>query len=1159
MPSNTQRGPVATGGTPWALAAAGGDELDLIGPIGNSSESENPLTPTFEWDFKIPNEEIQQVNLFVSTFEEGSGLLPWDEVIDNLSEVLPNSSLNEDQKRQLLTTSWLGYDDFNPNRILTATWTESDGWVWNGGENYTSNNTSFTIPSDRTLTAGQTYYWAVEAFTTDGKRHIDLGQFNTPAVTNDSPFSSVTVLTHGFRPPYISQSTIAPHFFDMAGNIVSSGGGGLILRYDKPTGFWIPVNRYGQVIGDFPPGLNPASEAGYLEQLADYISANYRGRPLVLLPDWAQNRESAVPDSGFTEGAADAFYASLVQLDQALGGTVGERNAAGELVRLYDSRGKLIRSSGPLLTSPMHFIGFSRGTVVNSEIVQRLLTAFPNAGGTDENSRDFQVTMIDPHDFDQPGLSFPLIGGFRNFYEPKVQTWEGITFADNYYQTTAEPGSFTSITPNGRNIPQLLPPEDSSNAAGLQFPTDAAGNFLGVPDVVEFLGTRAGEEGYADSRTGFSRQTDPIPVIGGGLGATHGRVFTWYAGSTNLGLTESHPSYAYNWQDDPVYRRRSDGHYEVLFDENFYNTYPSRVNPWYIPDHIDANFDGRIAEAPTEGIGTGWFYSELGGGKNLRPDSNARVPLYFDNTHSARMRGDAAVPTLFNGNFDAVIDPFGGNLSPFRRLISNALPGWSFHNAQEPDINLVEHLEDVSAVKGKTEPDYALKLDNGLTDLVHNRFVVPDWGALRFDIHVPVPAPLNDMDDYIEVYLETEDRTYILRSQEINLPPDIPLPSVPMGEEVNSILPAVDLREVHPSSFSTPDLGLAVPPQWIQLQINRIGFGSHGFETFQVDIPDEVRGKTAKLRFKLYGDTVAYLDNVFFQSEHLKLGNPALNEQEARQDAMVSQPNNYLIENPQFAASYNENLKTPNWVSYQLNQSWINGSAGSIRRQDSGATFVEDLSLPSPTLTRVAGTNSYDQFQRGHMTRAEDRSRLIESYYPDSQTGDRYGIYKDYKLTYLMTNILPQFIVTQGRDPWGGLETHLTETLVEQQNKELYIIAGRDGERTTFSSRGINISAPAHTWKVILVLEPGQGVADVTRSTIAFAVDIPNYSATERVSPDAPQSPLLSGNWRDYAISINQLEEIIGYDFLSNIPTDIQEWIESNTDPDNPLPRTLIP
>jgi hypothetical protein len=108
----------------------------------------------------------------------------------------------------------------------------------------------------------------------------------------------------------------------------------------------------------------------------------------------------------------------------------------------------------------------------------------------------------------------------------------------------------------------------------------------------------------------------------------------------------------------------------------------------------------------------------------------------------------------------------------------------------------------------------------------------------------------------------------------------------------------------------------------IQSQLNPIGYGYQGFETFQVNVPDEMRGKTARLRFKLHGDTEVYIDNVFFQSEHLKFGNPSLNQQEARTDR-ANQPNNYLIEKPQYAVSYNDSLKTPNWASYKLDPSWL--------------------------------------------------------------------------------------------------------------------------------------------------------------------------------------------------------------------------------------------
>src|SRR5205814_1609417 len=50
-----------------------------------------------------------------------------------------------------------------------------------------------------------------------------------------------------------------------------------------------------------------------------------------------------------------------------------------------------------LFNSPLHFIGHSFGTVVNSEIIQRLGTYFPSIA-------DIQMTTLDPHDFNQPSL-----------------------------------------------------------------------------------------------------------------------------------------------------------------------------------------------------------------------------------------------------------------------------------------------------------------------------------------------------------------------------------------------------------------------------------------------------------------------------------------------------------------------------------------------------------------------------------------------------------------------------------------------------------------------------------------------------------------------------------------------------------------------------------
>lgn len=112
----------------------------------------------------------------------------------------------------------------------------------------------------------------------------------------------------------------------------------------------------------------------------------------------------------------------MVQLDLEKGGSVGSQN------RLYDSTGKLIRTSGSVFNSPLHFIGFGQGAVVNNEIIQRLGTFFPNAGGTSLANRDLQMTTVDPYDYDSTSLQGP----YRNILDPELRVWKNVTYADNY-------------------------------------------------------------------------------------------------------------------------------------------------------------------------------------------------------------------------------------------------------------------------------------------------------------------------------------------------------------------------------------------------------------------------------------------------------------------------------------------------------------------------------------------------------------------------------------------------------------------------------------------------------------------------------------------------------------------------------------------------------
>ena len=233
--------------------------------------------------------------------------------------------------------------------------------------------------------------------------------------------------------------------------------------------------------------------------------------------------------------------------------------------------------------------------------------------------------------------------------------------------------------------------------------------------------------------------------------------------------------------------------------------------------------------------------------------------------------------------------------------------------------------------------------------------------------------------------------------------------------------------------------------------------------------------------------------------EHLLLGNPS--------GAGVA-PNNYLMIKPQYALSYNRDRATANWASWQLNDAWL----GQTKRQDD---FREDPTLP-PDWHQVDG-NDY----RGS---GYDRGHLVPS-------GDRTASPTDNSATFVMTNIIPQ-TPENNREAWRELEEYCRSLV--RQGKELYIVAGVYENREKISDG--EVVAPRRTWKVVVVLDkPGAGLRSIDRDTRVIAVNVPNYL---RVNDD----------WRTYRVSVDNLENLTGYDFLSNVSSDIQAEIEAIVD-----------
>ncbi len=237
-------------------------------------------------------------------------------------------------------------------------------------------------------------------------------------------------------------------------------------------------------------------------------------------------------------------------------------------------------------------------------------------------------------------------------------------------------------------------------------------------------------------------------------------------------------------------------------------------------------------------------------------------------------------------------------------------------------------------------------------------------------------------------------------------------------------------------------------------------------------------------------------------SVHLTMGNPS------QATTSLQNPTNYLMLKRTYALSYNRDRGGPNWVSWQLNSSWL----GRVQRTED---WNADLSLPSGWDLISPSSYKGSGYDRGHMIPSDDRTKNT----------------RDNSETFQMTNILPQ-APDNNRGAWVELEKYARE-LVRKGN-ELYIIAGGVGQKGKIA-RG-KVVVPARTWKVIIVLErPGEGVSGVNSNTRTIAVDMPNENG-------------ISQDWQQFKTSIDKLEADTGYDFLSAVPSDIQSAIESRVD-----------
>lgn len=191
-------------------------------------------------------------------------------------------------------------------------------------------------------------------------------------------------------------------------------------------------------------------------------------------------------------------------------------------------------------------------------------------------------------------------------------------------------------------------------------------------------------------------------------------------------------------------------------------------------------------------------------------------------------------------------------------------------------------------------------------------------------------------------------------------------------------------------------------------------------------------------------------------------------------------------------------------------------------------SFNTNLHLQDPLLPKdfnIVKPNDYTEsgFSRGHMTRSGDRT---------ANTTDNCA-------TFFLTNIVPQ---TQEQNEGSWLELENLSRELAQSGKELYIVAGPLGEGGTGLKGAMTrikdkITVSESTWKIVLVLDkPGLGVKGVTTKTRVIAVRMPNTLGIQ------------ADSYKKYLTTVDELEKLTGYDFLSDLPVGVQAVIEAKKD-----------
>lgn len=237
-------------------------------------------------------------------------------------------------------------------------------------------------------------------------------------------------------------------------------------------------------------------------------------------------------------------------------------------------------------------------------------------------------------------------------------------------------------------------------------------------------------------------------------------------------------------------------------------------------------------------------------------------------------------------------------------------------------------------------------------------------------------------------------------------------------------------------------------------------------------------------------------DHALHPSPHLALGLPV---DEDPTDDLILDKGTYVV-------SFNDRLHGPNWVAWRLGPEDL----GETKRTND---FRSDQDLPASYIHVKSDDYKHSGYDRGHLCPSAHRTASERSN----------------STTFLMTNMQPQ-LATLNRGAWARAEA--AERDLASRGKVVFIVAG--GIFSSNSKKiGPGIAVPDQSYRVTVVLDEGQGASNVSGDTEVYGVLLPNDGSTK------------GHPWTEFKVSVDQIEQTSGYDFLRNVEDSIEVVVEA--------------